>query len=137
MSELFLIEDIYLTIFSFLPSINDILKLSLLSSSHLKSIRKYSWQNKIFVHDDDIMQIIINNYTFKVLKLPHNIILNSAVVNYLKHCHTLDLSNTKITDEGVKELKHCHTLDLSYCKNITDESVKELKHCHTLDLSYT
>ena len=143
MSELFLIKDVYLTIFSFLPSIKDIIHLSILSSSHLKSIRNHSWQNKIFVPNDTMMQIIINSYNFKILTLSLNIAFNTNNINYLKHCHTLDLSYTKITDESVKELKHCHpkgTLDLSYCKNITDESVKELKHCHpkgTLHLTGT
>src|SRR5579862_5359683 len=116
MSELFLIEDIYLTIFSFLPSIKNIIHLSLLSSSHLKSVRKYSWKNTISLLNNNMMQIIIDNYNFKVLKLSPSITFNKVVLEYLKHCHTLDLT---------------------WCYNITDESVKELKNCHTLYLTRT
>src|ERR687891_443414 len=61
--------------------------------------------------------------------------INDHIAKF-KHCHSLDLSHTKVTDESVKELKDCHTLDLSNT-NVTDESVKELKNCHTLYLSHT
>src|SRR4030042_852095 len=53
----------------------------------------------------------------------------------LKHA-IIDLSCTKITDEGVKYLSACNTLNLSFTK-ITDEGVKHLGACHTLHLQGT
>jgi hypothetical protein len=66
-----------------------------------------------------------------VLNLCNTKITNEDVA-YLKNCHTLNLSWTKITD--VIELKNCHTLNL-IGTDITDFS--GLKNCHTLNLSWT
>jgi len=45
----------------------------------------------------------------------------------LKGVHTINLSGTKITDEGINALKGVHTINLYNCIKITDEGLKALK----------
>jgi hypothetical protein len=115
-------------------NIKEIIKCELICHDYKIIIRNHHWINKQFIIYDNI-DFVLNTYNFKNIKICYNLNIDvNLYINKLKHCHTLNLRDTTITDESVKELKHCHTLNLSGT-NITDESVKELKHCHTLNLS--
>ena len=94
-------------------SLRELIKLEQLSKYHRDIIRSYPW---------DHLMVRLRDNTLYVLKM----------YKFMK----LDLYNTKVTDESVKELKNCHTLNLGDTE-VTDESVKELKNCHTLNLSFT
>jgi Leucine-rich repeat (LRR) protein len=115
--------------------IKEIIKCELICHNYKFIIRNYYWINKQIRLKSINIDYVLNNYNFKNIKInPCRIHL---YINKLKNCHTLDLSDTNITDVSVKELKNCHTLNLYWCKNITDDSIKELKNCHTLNLSRT
>lgn len=70
------------------------------------------------------VDLTLNKYTF------------DSHISNLRNCHTVNLSNTSITDKGAKLLCNCHTLILAFTR-ITDESVKLFGNCHTLDISCT
>lgn len=128
-----LFEDLFLTICDYF-NMKQMIKLELLSKDHSRLIRKTPWSHNVVIENTGIMNHVIKNYQFKTLHIWLYIDVN-LYIDYLKHCHTLRVTGTNITDESVKQLKNCHTLFLSL-NNITDESVKTLKNCHTLHLSH-
>ena len=79
------------------------------------------------------IQSIKSLSSLKVLNLPRTFVTNIDLAD-LKHLHlhTLDLSDTQVTN--VSALGKVHTLDLSDTK-VTD--VSALGNVHTLDLSWT
>src|SRR5579862_7403902 len=115
-SDIVIPGDIYLTIFSFLPSIKDIVYLTSLSHPHPGPTRNHGWKDRAIFVDNSNVSTIVKNYNFKYLKISRNLMFTSDIVFYLGKCHTLDLYRTNITDESIKELKNCHTLNLSYTK---------------------
>ena len=129
-----LLDDLFVTICHYLD-IKNVIHLELVSKEHSLLIRKTPWYQKITIINDNILKHIVTYYKFKHLRVDfYNV---NSYIDYLKDCHTLDLSHCKnITDEGFKALKHCHTLYLRFT-NITDEGVKALKDCHTLHLCGT
>ena len=88
-------------------------------------IRNFKWVHiQLLVKNKEQLMVILKYYhfiNFKIMNMDVNL-----YVKEFKHCHTLNLSYTNITDDSVKELKHCHTLYLIRT-NITDDNVKELK----------
>lgn len=79
------------------------------------------------------LERILKTWKFYNVNLDWYTKLNTQHIKLLSNCHTLDLSNTNITDESVKMLSNCHTLGLNFTF-ATDESVKMLGNCHTLNL---
>src|SRR3972149_23183 len=128
-----LIDDIFMTLCHLLPLTH--LKNMMISHHHYQVILQTSWFQPFRFSS-------FSHYQQRRLILKHAIIdlsrtkITDEGVKYLGACHTLYLRRTKITDEGVKYLGACHTLHLRYTK-ITDEGVKYLGACHTLDLSCT
>jgi hypothetical protein len=128
--------DIIIMILNFLD-IKKIIKCELICHDYKFIIQNHHWVNKQIYLKINNIDYVLNNYNFKNIKISYYYRIDvNLYIHKLKNCHTLDLSNTKITHEIIKELKHCHTLYLNRAK-ITDESVKELKNCHTLYLSWT
>ena len=107
-----LIDDLFITLCHLLPLTH--LKNMMISQHHYQMILQTSWFQPFRFSS-------FSHYQQRRLILKHAII---------------DLSRTKITDEGVKYLGACHTLNLE-CTKITDEGVKYLGACHTLYLSST
>ncbi len=62
---------------------------------------------------------------------------HSALLEYLKGIHSIDLSFTNITDDQLKYLEGAHTIYLTGCENITDAGMKHLKGVHILDITET
>ena len=54
--------------------------------------------------------------------------------NYNLKFLSIDLRETKISNDNLKYLKSVHSINLSDCKQITDNGLRHLKGVHTIDL---
>ena len=115
-----LFEDLFLTICLCL-NMKQVINLELISKYHHLLIRKTTWFLKVNIKSEQLLNHIIKNYHFKNLSI-FNINVD-LYIDYLKNCHTLDLSYTNVTD--VSDLKNCHTLNLSSTK-VTEVSALKI-----------
>jgi len=53
-------------------------------------------------------------------------------LKYLKNVHTIDLTCSNITNNGLKYLQKVKHINISYCNKITDEGLEYLKNADTI-----
>ena len=137
--NIFYIKDIIYKINEYIKDDNNLLNCNkYLNELKLKNYKlniEYSLKYYNNIHFQKLIHSkIINSRLQLSLNLTQTIIIDEGLKN-LGNLHTLNLWGCKrITDEGLKHLGNLHTLCLSYCSQITDEGIKHLGNLHTLDL---
>lgn len=104
-------EDIWPLILENLVNIKEIIRKSLVNKFFLYICKNHVWYICAHIHNNNILEYVLNNYRFKILSISMLCDVNKYI-NKLVHCHTLYLCYTNITDDSAKELIHCTKLYL-------------------------
>jgi hypothetical protein len=121
-------EDIWPLILENLHNIREIIRKSLVNKLLLQIVKQHNWYIYVYIPNNRLLEYVLNNYHFKKLAISLYCDVNKFI-NKLTHCHTLDLSNTNITDESVKKLIHCTKLYL-FGTLVTEECKHYLRDNH-------